>query len=183
MKKIIIGLVGEIASGKDTVADYLVKKYRAQKVSFSQPLRDTLERLHLPQTRENLMKLGVALRQTYGQDLLSKVIVSEVEQARAKIIILPNVRLESDLVYLKDQPGFILIGINTDPKIRYQRLTQRNQNLDDQTKTWKQFQADQKLSTEIHIKKIAKKAKYQIDNNGNLPQLYQQLETLIKQLG
>ena len=84
--KIIIGLVGEMVSGKDTVANYLTKKYHSQTISFSQPLRDILDRLYLPQTRINLANLGIILRREFGQDILAKTIVSEIKTSPKNII-------------------------------------------------------------------------------------------------
>lgn len=180
--KIVLGLVGEIAAGKDTVAAYLKKKYKSQTISFSQPLRDILDRLYLPQTRDNMAKLGVNLRGIFGQDLLSKTIYEEVVHSPAKIMVLPNVRLESDLIYLKHLPGFHLIAINCDQKIRFTRLKNRRQNPDDKTKTWAGFLKDSKLSTEVQIRHLAKKAKLKIDNNGTKQELFKQVEQAMKKI-
>src|SRR3990167_736894 len=54
MAKTILGLVGPIASGKDTVKKYLEKKYSALGCRFSSILRDVLERINLPNSRENM---------------------------------------------------------------------------------------------------------------------------------
>lgn len=178
--KIILGLVGEIASGKDTVAAYLAKKYRGQTVSFSQPLRDILDLLYLPQTRINLATLGDNLRADFGQDLLSRVIADKVKNTKVKIITLPNVRLESDIVYLKKEPCFVLVRVDCEAKTRFERLKKRaNQYTDDKTKTWPQFLADSKLYTEKHIRALGKRAKYSLDNNGDRKNLYRQIDKLI----
>lgn len=181
-KKIIIGLVGEIASGKDTVALYLKKKYHSQTISFSQPLRDILDRIYLPQTRENMSNLGTDLRARFGQDILAKTIGKEIETSKNKIFVLPNVRLMGDIVYLKSMPGFILINIIADPQTRFERLKKRNQNPDDKTKTWQQFLTDAKLHTEKAIRGVAKKATIKIDNNGNFKELYEQIEKIMKRI-
>lgn len=182
MPKIILGLAGEIASGKDTVAAYLKKKYGSETVSFSQPLRDIADRLYLPQSRENLVWLGNDLRARFGQDILAKAVGEEVKQSQKKIIVLPNVRLPQDIKFLKKLPGFYLVAINTDAKIRYARLTKRRQNTDDQTKTWAQFLKDSKLPTEIKIRGLAKKAKYKIDNNGTFIELNKQIDEIIRDI-
>jgi dephospho-CoA kinase len=181
-RKIILGLVGEIAAGKDTVAAYLAKKYRGQTVSFSQPLRDILDRLYLPQSRKNMAACGIALRGIFGQDLLSRVIAQEIKASHAKIVTLPNVLLESDLVYLKKEPGFVLVNIDCDIKTRFKRLKKRLQNADDRSKTWEQFLYDAKLPTEIRIRKLAKRARYSLDNNGTKQELYKQVDQLIKKI-
>lgn len=180
--KIIIGLVGEIASGKDTVAEYLKQKYDSETISFSKPLRDILDRLFLPQNRENMANLGFDLRTRFGQDLLAKAIAEEIKVSDKNMMCLPNVRLESDITYLKEMPGFFLIAVSTEPKIRYERLIHRGQNPDDKTKTWEQFLKDSKLSTEIHIQDLMGKAKFNLDNNGSLVDLYAQIDELMGRL-
>lgn len=180
--KIIIGLVGEMASGKDTIADYLAKKYGSKTISFSQPLRDMLDRLYLPQTRMNMANLGIIIRRQFGQDILAKAIASEIKASHAKIVCLPNIRLESDMVHIKKFKNFILINVSTEAKIRYQRIIKRSQNPDDKTKTWEQFILDSKIPTETKIRKIAKKAKYSIDNNSNYKNLYSQIDTVIAKI-
>lgn len=180
--KIIIGLVGEIASGKDSIADYLKNKYQSQTVSFSQPLRDILDRLYLPQTRVNMAGLGVSLRELFGQELLANAIGKEAKAVKSPVVCLPNVRLKSDIVNLRKIKGFVLIHVDTDAKIRYERIVKRSQNADDKNKTWKQFLKDSKLSTEIEIRKIAKEAKFKIDNNGDYKKLYKQIDEMMKEI-
>lgn len=178
--KIILGLIGEIASGKDTVADYLVKKYNSQTISFSQPLRDMLDRLYLPQTRINMANLGIALRDEFGQDILARVIAEEIKNSQKNIICLPNIRLKSDIVHINKLDNFILIKLETKTKIRYQRIIKRSQNKDDKNKTWAEFIKDSKLSTETEIRKIGQKAKFSIDNNSDYKNLYLQIDQIMK---
>ena len=181
-QKYILGLVGEIASGKDTIAEYLVKNYGATTVSFSQPLRDIAHRIYLEENRNNLASLGRVLRAEFGQDILSKAIAQEVKQATSSIVVLPNIRLESDLKHLTNEPNFILIAVEADQRIRYERLIKRRQNTDDAGKTWEEFLADSQLETEIHIRDLAQKARYKIDNNHGFVSLFEQIEKIIQTL-
>ncbi|MEI6528628.1 MAG: hypothetical protein WCO10_03095 [bacterium] len=183
-KKIVIGLAGMIASGKDTIADYVKEKYDGQNVSFSQPLRDILNRIFLPINRVNLSKLAQSLIDTYGGDVLSHTITEEIKVDSKEIFILPNIRRESDYVCLINEPliDFVLVGVNTDVRVCYDRLVQRNQNVDDQTKTWDQFQKDLQLSTEVGIADLIKKSSYHINNNGTKEELFIQVDKLIAEL-
>ncbi len=181
-KKIIIGLAGQISSGKDTIANYVAEKYGGVSVSFSQPLRDILDRLYMPHTRENLSFLAQCLIDKFGGDILSKTIATEIEKSDKKIFVLPNIRRESDYFHLKDNPGFVLVGVNTELRTCYDRLVKRNQNTDDQTKTWEQFQKDLQLSTEVAIAGLIEKAPVKIDNNGTFEELYKQVDELIAKL-
>ncbi len=183
-KKIVIGLVGTIASGKDTVADYVVRKFDGQSVSFSQPLRDILNRVFLPINRINLSKLAQTLVDNFGGDVLSHTIAEEIKINPKKIFVLPNIRRDSDYACMinEDNFDFYLVGINTDIKTCYERLIKRVQNVDDKGKTWEDFQKDLLLSTEIEIANLVKKSSYQLDNNGSHEDLYSQIDKLITEL-
>ncbi|OGF28276.1 hypothetical protein A2477_00440 [Candidatus Falkowbacteria bacterium RIFOXYC2_FULL_47_12] len=181
-KKIIIGFVGEIASGKDTAVMYLVKKYHASQYKFSGILRDILNRLYLELSRENLQKISQVLRENFSQDILSKVIASDVQADNNAIVIVNGIRRASDIVYLRELPNFHIIHITADMRTRYERLVQRGENSDDKTKTFEQFQKDHKAEAELEIATIAKRASHMIDNNGNFEDLHTQLDALVEKV-
>jgi dephospho-CoA kinase len=54
--------------------------------------------------------------------------------------------------------------------------------VDDIGKTWEDFQKDLKLSTEVEIAALVKKADYQLDNNGTKEDLFKQVDSLITKL-
>lgn len=180
--KIVIALAGQIASGKDTIAEYIAKNYDGLPVSYSRPLRDVLDRVFQPTDRANLSWLGQTLVDRFGSDAISRIIGKEIEKSDKNIFILSNVRREGDISYFQNWPKFILIGVKTDPKICYERLIKRGQNPDDKTKTWEEFQKDLQLSTEITIEALIKKSSVQIDNNGTLEELYTQVDKIITEL-
>jgi dephospho-CoA kinase len=177
--KLIIGLVGQMASGKGTIAEFLKERYQADFFTFSTPLRDTLRRLHQEISRENMQNISIALRQLFGQDLLAKIIAKDVEASQSKITVIDGIRRFSDIEFLKNFSGFVLVAINADDKIRYERLIMRGQNNDDQKKTFEQFIADHQAEPELEIPKVMAEAKEEINNNGDLADLYAQIEKII----
>lgn len=180
MIKIIIGIVAEIAGGKTTATEYLKKKYNAVSFRFSDPLKDVLTRLHLESSRQNFQTLSTILRQNFSEDLLSKVMAEDVKLSEAKIIITEGIRRPTDITYLKDNPGFHLISIETTEKNRYQRLLQRAEKPDDKTKTWEEFLKDENQESEQKIKEIAATSEFHLDNNGDYDNLYKQLDEIVK---
>src|SRR3989338_3819410 len=100
MNKIILGFVGPIASGKGTACQYLRDQHRAPTYRFSTPLRDVLDRLYLPQSRQNMQDLSLALRQTFGDDLLASVIAHDVAADQSPIIAIDGIRRPPDLAQL-----------------------------------------------------------------------------------
>jgi dephospho-CoA kinase len=181
-KKIIIGLVGQIACGKGTVAEYLVNKYGAITYRFSTPLRDVLNRLYLEITRENMQNVSKALRQEFGDDLLAKVIAGDVKNETSNLMVIDGIRRLSDIKYLKNLPEFKLVKVETDPKTRYERLTSRTENADDTKKTYEQFLADEQKETELTIPEVMAQAQFTLTNNSTLEELQKQVDALVKKL-
>jgi dephospho-CoA kinase len=180
MNKTIIGLVGEIASGKDEAAKFLTKEYGSITASFSQPLRDTLDILGLPQDRDNMINLGIDLRERFGQDILAKAVLRMVNKSDAPVACLPNVRLLSDITVFENLPGFHLIRIDADEDVRFKRLCNRGQNPDDATKTWEEFLVDSQKPTEIAIRETAKHAQFSIENNTCIANLHKQVRAIMR---
>ncbi len=183
MSKIILGFVGEMASGKGTASDYIVKKYQAGYHRFSTILRDILNRLHIEQTRENLQKISQTLRENFSQDILEVVLFKDINNDEHNIVCVDGIRRMPDIKNLLDLPNFYLINITADEKIRYKRIIKRTtDNLDDQVKTFSEFHQEQQAEAEIEIRKVSQFAKYKIDNNGQPTYLYSQLDDLINKL-
>lgn len=180
MSKIVLGFTGLMACGKGTATKYLQEKYGAETFRFSTMLRDVLDRLHLEQTRENMSCISTVLRENFGQDLMAKVMAKDVENSQSSLVIVDGVRRLDDVKYLKAMPNFKLVAIEAEMQTRFQRLKERGENSDDQNKTWEDFQADHQLETELTILDTLKIADLIIDNNGDLEQLHQQLDKLVK---
>jgi len=180
MPKKIIGLVGEIAAGKGTAAKYLIEKHKATSHRFSTVLRDVLDRLYLEINRENMQNLSTILRKNFGEDILAKVIAEDVENDGNDIIVIDGIRREADIKYLKQLPEFKLIAVKADIKIRFERLARRGENEDDKNKTFEQFAKDHEAEAESQVLGLIKISDIQVDNSGNLEQLYKQMEDIVK---
>lgn len=181
-KKLIIGLTGPMVTGKGTIADYLKENYNATCYGFSGPLRDILKRLHVQMSRENLATVSNVLRDTFGQDLISKTIVTDIEEDESEIIVLDGIRRPTDFERAKTLDGFVLVKVFADQATRHERLLKRSQNIDDQTKTLEQFQADEQAEADRQIPLVMAEAQHEIDNNGDFKALYLQVDDLMKKL-
>lgn len=181
-KKIILGIVGEMAAGKTTVTNYLKEKYGAVTFRFSDMLFDILKRVHVESTRANLQQLSTMLRSAFGEDIMSKVIARDVEEADAQFIITEGVRRPTDVACLQSLHGYALIYITADERARFERTTNRSEKSDDQTKTWEQFQKEGRQESELLIKEIAAKADFILNNNGTALELLARADTIIQKL-
>lgn len=178
--KIIIGSVGEIASGKGAISKYLLKEYDATEYRFSDILKDILERVHLDVVRKNLASLSLGLRTYYGQDILAHALAEDIKNDNNKIIIVDGIRREADLKYLKEMKGFVLVYVKTDLEKRYERLVGRDEKQDDKMKTFEEFKKDHELETEVSIRDLKSIADIVIDNNGDVEGLQRQVDDLIE---
>lgn len=182
MNKIILGLAGEIASGKGTIAKYVVEKYNGNIHRFSIMLRDVAKRMYLEENRENLQKLSTIFRENFRDDILSQVIYHDVNNDSHKIIAVDGVRRSPDIAYLRKIEGFKLVYIETDIKNSYERIIKRGENTDDMNKTFEEFQKDHEREAELRIKDLKNEADFVVDNNGTFEDLYKQIDEIIKKL-
>ncbi len=182
MSKIILGLAGEIASGKGTSAKYIVDKYQGGAHRFSTALRDVAKRMYLEEKRENLQKLSTIFRDNFFSDILSAVIAKDVENDVHSVVAIDGVRRMDDISYLQKIPGFKLVYIDTDMEKAYERITRRGENTDDATKTFEEFKNDHEREAERQIKDLKNKADFIINNDNDLEDLYLQIDEIINKL-
>jgi len=182
MSKVIIGLVGQIASGKDITKKYIIQKYGAESVKFSQILRDILIRLDVPASRENISALSFSVRQIFGEDIFAKVITRDVKTFKSNIVVVDGVRRMEDIEFLKNLPEFSLVSVDALPEIRYQRMKIRNENPGDAEKTFEEFLKQQLLETEMTIAGVMKEAQYQLTNNTTLEDFKRDIDSLMVEL-
>jgi dephospho-CoA kinase len=182
MSKIILGLVGPLASGKEATKKYLVEKYNAKDCKFSTVLRDVLNRITIPTSRENLQKLSTILRENFGEDLLAKTIANDASKLEADIVVIDGVRRPTDIEHLLELPNFFLIKIDADSQIRYKRLIERNENVGDSEKTYEQFLKDHESEADSLVPQVMATAKHSIENNSSFEDLYKQIDKIIEEL-
>ncbi len=181
MAKLILGITGEIASGKGTIAKHTAAEYGANTRRFSTILRDLLDRVYVQQTRENIANISTALRKTFGEDLLAKAMYHDTQNDQHEIVVVDGVRRLADITFLLELPHFKLIYVEADMQIRYERIIKRGENTDDLSKTFEEFKRDHELETELQIKDLKNYANYIINNDGVYADLYKQVDEIIKE--
>lgn len=179
MAKIIIGLVGEMASGKGAVSEYIKEKYNGDSFRFSDTFRKVLDILGIEQSRENISELSMILRKSFGEDILARAIAENAKKSPADIVVLDGVRREEDLKYLKELPEFKLIFIETNIETRYKRMVIRGENDGDNTKTFEEFKKEHEMDADARIVGLKEIADEVIDNNGTIEDLYRQVDEFI----
>lgn len=176
MKKTILALAGEMGCGKGTLTRYLIAKHNAEVYRFSNPLRDILDRMHREKSRDSMQQLSTALRQVFGDDILSEIILADVGQSDSSFIVIDGVRRESDIKYLRNLLGFKLIYIDADIGTRYTRITFRGENSSDTTKTIEEFIRETEAEAESRIRGLKDISDIILENNGSIEDLEKEFE-------
>ncbi len=173
----IIGIAGTIGSGKDTIAEYLVKK-GFYYFSLSDEIREILKEKNIPETIENLVKMGNKLRKKFGPSYLAKVVKKKLKRPA----VITSIRNVNEIKSFKKLNDFFLIGITANRKIRFKRIKKRNSKRDKLTyqNFVKQEEAQEQAGeNEIHLSLCLKNADYLIENNGTFDELYKKVEEII----
>ena len=178
----IIGLVGEKLAGKDTAADYLVKRNRAFHIKFSHPLDEILDILDMPKTRRNEIDLGLGLRQVFGPEVLYHALKKRALASRQPTVVINGIRMDEFEKVISDL-GASTIYITAPVELRFDRYQQRHEKIDDGKMSFEEFaRQDREELTEKGIPDLGKKADYRIDNTGTLEELYEKADKIISQI-
>lgn len=183
MPRVILGFVGDLASGKGTAAKYLQEKYLCNTYRFSTILRSILDRVYIEQTRENLQTISKVLRENFGQDVLSGVIAKDVDNDEKELVVVDGIRRPTDITYLQNIPGFHLVYITAEPKTRWERMIIRQENPGEKDKTFEQFLIDEQAEADRLIKDLGDKAEKKVNNDGSVQELHQQIEKILEDYG
>jgi len=180
MAKLILGIAGEMGSGKEAISTHLVQNYQASAHNFAQILNDILGRLYLEITRENQTPLSGFLRKTFGEDILAKAMYHDSAKDAHDIVVVQGIRRFEDITYLKQLPNFKFIFVEADMKLRYERTKKRNEKANDSTITFEEFEKSHKYETELQITDLKNYADHVINNNETYQELYKQVDEIIK---
>ncbi len=180
MEKVIIGLIGETGSGKDTFCER-IKKTVEEPVfcfRFSDPLSEILMIIFSEIKKEEQQWLVALLRERFGENVLGDIIVRRIKEVDKGLVILNGVRMPQEVKMLKAMGGKT-VYITADSKTRWERVSRRAEKKDDPS-SYEEFLGKEKAKSEIKISEIGKKADIKIENNGSIEDFYKKIDTVIK---
>lgn len=181
--KVLIGLVGENGSGKDTFTTFFsaqVAPKKVKRIRFSDILAETLNAWGIPTSRANLQNLAIIMDGKYGKGTLTSATSKRIQSNKADIIILEGIRWATDVKMLKKFENSILVYVTSDPKIRFERMKKRKEKVGEKDLTFEQFKREEKAKTEIEIPRLGSKAEFKIENNGSLDEFRKKVEEFCK---
>jgi dephospho-CoA kinase len=178
----IIGAVGQIGSGKDTVIRYISNRLSIAAISIGDIAREIARNEGLPATRENLQKITEKRYEQFGRTYFIEETIRKIRHANIDRILITGIRAPTDVATLRKNfhEDFLLICVTANKKTRFQRLAKRAEPRD--PKTWKEFldqdEAEEKIFT---LTEACKLADYRIENNGTAEELFQKVEEIIEE--
>lgn len=181
MKKIVIGLVGETGSGKDTVAKYLKEKQGATMMRFKDPMEETLSIFFEKPSKEDYQWFYNSLHDRFGEDILCKGLKKKIDESEAELIVVNGLRMPCDYDFIKNYPNSFILYVTADQKLRWQRVTGRGEKSDDDI-SFEKFQELDKNATEVHVSEIGEKADYKIINEQDLEHLLGETDNFLAKI-
>ena len=146
---------------------------------FSQILMDVLSRLHVPASRDNLQKLGHALRTSVGESVVVDAFRKDLEAEDSEIIVVDGVRYPNEVALVRSFPESILLFLDAPQKVRYERCVKRGEK-GEASISFSEFAESEKKATERHLDEIKKLADYVVENEGSISELQKRIGEILK---
>ncbi len=176
----IIGITGYYSSGKDSVAEYLVKRSFIH-YSLSNEIREESKKRKIKITRENLIKLGNELRKKEGPNVLAKRAIKKIDTARHHVVT--SIRNKNEVLALKELDDFLLVYVRAPIEKRFERLKSRNREEDPKSieeLKQKELQEQSKDIEQQQLHLAVKMADVTINNDGSIEDLQKKLEKFLQ---
>ncbi len=181
----VIGVVGQIGSGKDEVLKYLKANYGVPYISTGDIVRDIARSENIEATRENLAKISQRCFTELGKGYFIRRAAEEIVHRGWQTAGISGVRSHEDVEIMQDMfgRGFILIRVDiSDPKIRFERVRLRHEERDPMT--FSQFlEQDSNEENTFHISRTGREADYVLNNDGSVEALHKQIDRLVTSAG
>ncbi len=186
MKKTVIGLVGPIASGKDTVLDELVT-HGFKAYFLGDRTREEADRRGLPHDRAILQNMGNDLREKFGDDTLVKQTEKLIAPFDNRIVI-DGIRNKGEIAYIRKKYSALIIGV--DATIERRKIFSKKRRGDADPKTKGEFERVEKRDRGIgegshgqQVKECLKISDIVIENKGSLPEFRRGIQKVLEKFG
>lgn len=181
----IIGITGTIGAGKGTVVEYLKTK-GFQHYSARSLLLAELAKRGLENDRNAMRPLANELRQKYGPAYIAETLFQEAEMAGGDAVI-ESLRTIGEVEALKKLSSlFVLLAVDAEPKIRYERILKRGSETD--SVSFEEFIEQELLESEgkdawaQNLPACIDAADIVITNNGSLEDLHRAVDAALEKL-
>lgn len=185
MARLVLGVTGEKAGGKETFSKILqtfISPRSFALVRSSDVLRETLNLWNLPKTRRNLQEMAIAMNTHFGDQTLSNIVKSRIESTDADVVVFDGVRWPGDLEVVRSFPTNLIVYVTASVNSRYERSKARGEKSDERYSSLDKFVEEETISTETYIPTIGKTADIVIENDGTYSEFEMEVKKQFKNL-
>jgi dephospho-CoA kinase len=178
---IIIGITGTNGAGKGTVVEYLVENKGFLHFSARDLLTKKLQEKNIEINRDNLVAMGNELRAKGGPSALIDLLFEEAKKKNQNCII-ESIRTVGEIESLRSKGNFLLLGIDADVKLRYERVIKRGTATD--KINFEEFLVQEKREMENNdvskqnLKECIKRADVVLKNDSSIKDLENDIENI-----
>ena len=180
---VIIGITGTLGAGKGTIVEYLVNNKGFEHFSARGLLVEELEKRGLDKIRDNMVVVANELREKHGSSYVADELFKRA-LFKGKNAVIESLRAVGEIESLRNKGEFILLAVDADPKLRYERVLGRMSSTDNVS--FEKFLADEEKEMEStdanrqNLKKCIEMADFVIENNGTIDELNRKIENILK---
>ncbi len=179
----IIAITGTIGAGKGVLVEYLKKKGFSH-FSAREFIKKEIEKRGLTPDRDTMAAIANEIRKEHGATYIIESLYKDAVVANTDAVI-ESVREVAGAEFLKDE-GAILIAVDADRRVRYERIKERGQSTDDVTfEKFVEQEERELLSADPHsqnILAVMEGADYLLMNNGSIKEFEEEIEALLASL-
>ncbi len=182
---VIIGITGTLGAGKGTIVDFLVKNKGFKHFSARNLIVEEIEKRGMINNRDSMVVVANDLREKLGAGYVAEELFKRAEKSGENAVI-ESLRTVGEIETLRKKGKFVLLAVDAEPKIRYQRVSVRGTSTDNVS--FEKFLADEKKEMEStdpnkqNLKKCIEMADFKIENNGTIEELNSKIEKIYEQI-
>lgn len=180
----IIGITGTLGAGKGTIVEYLAEKKGFRHYSVRAFITKEIEKRGLIVNRDSLTAVANELRAQHSPSYIVDCLYDEATKAGENAVI-ESVRTPGEVLSLRQKGSFLLIAVDADIRLRYERILLRGSATDHIS--FEEFQANEQreLSNDDpnkqNLRRCFEMSDIQLTNDGTIEALYDALEAALRE--
>ncbi|MEM1535399.1 MAG: AAA family ATPase [Candidatus Pacearchaeota archaeon] len=179
--KLVIGIIGTIASGKGTVTSYLVKKHKFKRIVMGNLVRAIARSEGIAPTRENLHNLQARYRAKDPGYFIKKAI-AKIKASKHNKWVVDGLRNPEDAHLLKKAFNAKIIFVDAPIALRWERARKRRRGKEKEISLDEFKKIENEENKIFHFNITKRYADFKLMNNTTKEDLWKNTEKILKKL-